>query len=258
MKIILHLRYILLLTALILLSACDVLVTPLPNTPVPGLIQTYAAQTLSADVLVADLRQSQTPASTETSSPTHTVPPTFSGLPTATAFPTVPTELFNSSQAITSTATLDPAFYPTPDYTRKLEDGSPAPCNAAKFIADIAVPDGFRVKVGEKFTKIWRIQNVGACTWTPEYALVLTWGNDFGIAPPVWFDQITKPGELYDIIMVMEAPYLPACWQGNWIIQDPEGLRFGVGNNFTISLRVMVSVYLSGFGFLQDPCKDDN
>lgn len=257
MKIITHIRNILLLAGITSLYACDVLVTPLPDTPAPGLVQTYAAQTLSADVLLAELRLSKTPAPTEIPSTTQTSTPTPAGLPTATAFPTVPTELFNPQQAITITATLDPAFYPTPDYTRKLEDGSPAPCNAAKFIADVTVSDGFRVKVGEKFTKIWRIQNIGACTWTPEYALVLTWGNDFGIAPPVWFDQIIKPGEMYDIIMNMEAPYIPACWQGNWLIQDPEGLRFGVGNNFTISLHVMVSVYLPRVGFLQDPCKEE-
>jgi hypothetical protein len=243
--------------SLILLNACDVLTTPIPATPVPGLVKTLAAQTVTADSHLAELRLSQTPEATQTPSPTETLTLTPSGPPTATAFPTVPTELFAPQQAITDTlqATIDPASYPTPDFSRTLEDGSPAPCNAMKFIEDITVPDEMRVAIGEKFTKIWRVQNIGACAWTPEYAWVKTYGNDFDVTPPIWIDRIVNPGEMYDLILNMKAPLIPACWQSNWMLQDPEGIRFGVSYKFAVALHVVVSVYLPRISFLRDPCK---
>jgi hypothetical protein len=52
---------------------------------------------------------------------------------------------------------------------------SPVPvsrCDAAAFVSDVTYPDGSDVTLGSTFTKIWRLKNVGTCTWTL-YALVL-------------------------------------------------------------------------------------
>ena len=247
----------LLLVSVLLLNACEVLETPPPATLIPGLVNTYAAQTIAANSQGLATRLSQTPLSTDTPLPIETSPPPPSGPPTATALPAVSTELFSVQQVVTGTLDAEATVvYPTPDWSRILEDGSPAPCNAAKFIEDVTVPDGMRVAMGERFTKIWRIQNIGACTWTPEYALVKVYGNSFGVFSPSWLDQVVKPGEIVDLILNMEAPKQPACWQSNWKLQDPEAVQFGFGYKFQSALYVLVSVYIPGIRFVRDPCNN--
>lgn len=41
-----------------------------------------------------------------------------------------------------------------------VEDG-----DRSRFVRDVTIPDGTKLYVGEKFTKIWEIQNVGTCVW---------------------------------------------------------------------------------------------
>src|SRR5689334_8049481 len=45
---------------------------------------------------------------------------------------------------------------------------SPVPvakCDAAAFLADVTYPDGSIISLNSTFVKIWRIKNVGTCTW---------------------------------------------------------------------------------------------
>src|ERR1051326_6274102 len=59
---------------------------------------------------------------------------------------------------------------------------SPVPvsrCDAAAFVNDVTYPDGSAVALGGTFTKIWRLKNVGTCTWTTSYALVYVTGERF-------------------------------------------------------------------------------
>src|SRR5512140_2447803 len=44
-------------------------------------------------------------------------------------------------------------------------------CDWVKFIKDVTIPDGTQLSVNEVFTKTWRLQNRGTCTWTPDYML---------------------------------------------------------------------------------------
>ena len=54
-------------------------------------------------------------------------------------------------------------------------------CDQAAFIRDVTVPDGSPFAPGETFTKTWRLQNTGTCTWTTSnYTLVYVADNDFG------------------------------------------------------------------------------
>jgi hypothetical protein len=42
---------------------------------------------------------------------------------------------------------------------------------AAGVPIDVTIPDDSAMDPGENFTKVWRLQNVGACTWTIEYSV---------------------------------------------------------------------------------------
>jgi hypothetical protein len=103
------------------------------------------------------------------------------------------------------------------------------------------------VKPQEKFTKIWAIRNVGSCTWDKdEYSLVILWGADMGTNryAPLHFD--VPPGVTADLAIDMEAPLIPGCWVSNWMLQDGQGNRFGVGPNYKNYFWVSVSVWWPG------------
>jgi hypothetical protein len=241
-----------LIMAIAILSACATLSPSQTKAIQPGAVQTYAIHTLAAEATLR--QQSSSPTPLPTYSP---IPPTNTliSIPTNTLLPAVPTELFSPQEAITTTATA--TIIPTPDYSRTLEDGTPAPCNAAKFITDVTIPDEMRVAMGEKFTKIWRVKNIGACAWTSEYALVLIYGNLMNAKPPIYLDRVVAPDEEMDLIINMQAPYIPACWVSNWMLQDPNGERFGVGYKFQSALNIVISVYIPGFNIVRDPCKNE-
>ncbi|HLO15367.1 MAG TPA: NBR1-Ig-like domain-containing protein, partial [Anaerolineales bacterium] len=83
--------------------------------------------------------------------------------PTAT---TTPTPSPTSSPTITSTPTPSPTLSPTitPTPTKI------TPCDKAAFVADVSIPDGTLFSPGFQFTKVWRLKNVGTCTWTTSYS----------------------------------------------------------------------------------------
>src|SRR5271157_1067465 len=57
---------------------------------------------------------------------------------------------------------------------------STSTCNWAQFVADVTVPDGTTLAPGATFTKTWRLENIGNCTWTTSYALVFSSGSAMG------------------------------------------------------------------------------
>src|SRR5688572_33446410 len=77
----------------------------------------------------------------------------------------------NAPTSIPATATPVP---PTSTPVRPTNTAIPtaaAYCDWVAFIKDVTVPDGTQLSAGEVFTKTWRLQNRGTCTWTPDYML---------------------------------------------------------------------------------------
>src|SRR5688572_30774374 len=85
---------------------------------------------------------------------TSTLPPTKPGL-------TLPTDV-----PPTASPTLDPlSASPTPSCR-----------DSAVFVEDVTVPDNTRLDAEEKFTKTWKLQNTGSCTWT-DYTIAFVSGD---------------------------------------------------------------------------------
>jgi hypothetical protein len=42
--------------------------------------------------------------------------------------------------------------------------------------------------------------------------------------------QAVKPGESVDISVALVAPEQPGTYTGEWMLQTPDGRRFGLGN----------------------------
>ena len=223
--------------AALVLNACDAI---LPSTVIatqpPGFVQTLAYQTIQANSQFEQLYSTPTiPKATDTPLPTRTPLPTLTPLPSRTALPTLAPEQLNPTLETTKGDVI-------------LPDGTLVPCNAAEFLGDITVPDDMEVSPGERFTKIWLFKNVGGCTWTPKYHLVLIWGHAMGTTPPIPLNMTVKPGEKAEISVEMSAPYLPLCFQGNWMFEDDLGNRFGSGFMYKEFFWVSITVTIPGLG----------
>jgi hypothetical protein len=69
-------------------------------------------------------------------------------------------------------ATPIPAITPVTSTPQPVDSNGKA-CYTAIFMEDVTVPDGMLVAPGSTFTKKWRIQNAGNCTWDSTYSLTL-------------------------------------------------------------------------------------
>jgi len=103
------------------------------------------------------------------------------------------------------------------------------------FIADLNYDDQNMtappvLSPGQPFVKSWRVQNTGACSWQPEYALVYVNGNRAGAnmgaqAQPI--GRTVDPGEYLDISVSLTAPQQYGTYQGFWQMRNTDGNYFG-------------------------------
>ena len=94
-------------------------------------------------------------------------------------------------------------------------------CNAATFIEDVTVEDRSVVNPSEGFVKIWRIQNVGDCSWTDDYQVVFVSGYQMGAPDQVNLTELVPPGGTTDIRLDMIAPDTPGTPSATGIEESP-------------------------------------
>jgi hypothetical protein len=141
--------------------------------------------------------------------------------------PVTPTH--TATQAITPTATMastatisQPTSPPATSAPGCDQAGAGTPI-------DVTIPDDTVMAPGEQFTKTWRIQNIGTCTWDQNYSVVFVSGNAMAAPNKVSLTQQVAPGELVDISIDMQAPQNPESYQGNWKLMNASGQQFGIG-----------------------------
>jgi len=192
------------------LSACN-LPSGVDQTSEEGLIYTLAAQTLTAA------------ASTEPNSPAQ-VPQT-----TATTDTTISGILPTNTQAV-------PA--PQANATNTI-----LPCNMAHFESDVTIEDNTEIIVNSNFTKIWRLKNVGSCTWTSGYSIVFDSGNKMGGPDTQQLTNTTvAPGQTIDVSIDLKAPGSKGSYTGNWKLKDPNGVIFGLSTGpFWVKIKTVTA-----------------
>jgi len=219
------------LLALIVLMACNF--TAQTPTQDGSVIYTQAAQTLIAQLTESAPLASPTaavqPGGEQPSAPA-TQPPTQTPLPIFTNTP-----LPANTQAPTSTP-LPPTNTPRPTSV-------PVACNRARFVEDVSVPDNTRFAPNEQFTKIWKLENIGSCTWTPDYELVFVGGDRMSGTRDSEIGKTVRPGETVNVQVALVAPGEPGRYRGDWMLADPDGEVFGLGqradNPFFVQIRVV-------------------
>jgi len=132
-------------------------------------------------------------------------------------------------------------------------------CDAAAFISDVTYPDGSVVALGSSFTKIWRVQNTGTCSWNTSYALVFVSGEKLGGPNSVALPGNVGPGQTVDIPVTFTAPTKAGDYVGYWKLRNASGVLFGMGSgDANIYVDVKVAGYVVGaYDFLSNFCDAD-
>ena len=212
-------KIIFLTLVLLIILACNPLISP-PSQPAATFdaLYTAAAQTLGAMSTQGAMTQGAQPSLTATLS-----------IPTST-----PVEF--------------PTYTNVPPVTQ---------CDAAAYIADVTYADGSNIALGISFTKIWRVKNIGTCTWNTSYALVNVGGDKFGVNNAVAIPGTVQPGQSIDLPIQMTAPNQSGHYRGYWRLRNAQGVIFGVGTSGEENIFVDVNVggyIISGFDFLNSMC----
>ena len=147
---------------------------------------------------------------------TSTLPPTRPGL-------TLPTDI-----PPTASPTLNP------------EDPTPTPScrDSAVFVEDVSVPDNMRLEAGEKFTKTWKLQNTGSCTWT-DYTIAFVSGDKMEASDevPVPETEVSSPVE---VSVDLVAPTEDGAYTGNFELRNADGEVIPLGTEPTFWVKVVV------------------
>lgn len=98
-------------------------------------------------------------------------------------------------------------------------------CSNAEFISE-TVPDGAVFEPGEAFTKSWRLENTGTCTWNTNYKLVFFDGERMGGPKSRNMHINVDPGERVDVSIDLEAPEEEGEYEATWKLQDDQGENF--------------------------------
>jgi len=153
-------------------------------------------------------------------------------LETANAPTTTPSLTSTLSLSLSATPTVSPSstgeITPSPT-TQSVELPPPSACDDAVYLSDLTIPDGTHLSPGEVFTKTWRIQNSGTCTWTSGYAVAYVDGSMMGATTPISLTVDTvSPRGTVDISIGMVAPETSGQQVGYWRMQNAAGIGFGV------------------------------
>ena len=119
-----------------------------------------------------------------------------------------------------------PTITPLPQQVEPTTPPEPVkPCNKALFISE-TVPDHSEFSPNEDFTKTWRVENVGTCTWNTNYRIELQSGEAMGAGYTHYFPQIIHPGERMDVVLELDAPPEEGEYTSWWQLQDDQGKKF--------------------------------
>jgi len=94
------------------------------------------------------------------------------------------------------------------------------------YVADLTIPDGTEIQVGDTFTKSWRIKNNGCQVWPNGTTLIFVSGNQMNGPANVPVPE-TAVGGTQDVSVNLKAPGPAGDFQGYWQLRTPSGIQFG-------------------------------
>ncbi len=161
---------------------------------------------------------------------------------TRTTNPPLPSETATPEPTVTvPISTNTPLTTPTEEIQPTSEEG----CDTAVFLMDVTIPDKTKFNPDTKFTKTWRLQNDGTCTWTTKYKLYFYSGEIMsGPETQPLASVPVPPGKAIDVSVVLRAPQESGTYKGFWALENEAGVHFGLGplnNPFYVVIVVGLS-----------------
>jgi hypothetical protein len=161
--------------------------------------------------------------------PGYPPPLVVTALPTASPTSMPPTATFTPSPSATTAPTSTSSISST--------------CtDLAKFVDDVTIPDDTEILPGQEFIKIWRLQNVGTCTWNNQYSLIFANGVQMNGSSPLPLATSVPPNGTLDVSVTLQAPGTTGTYRGEWKLKNSSGVIFGLGKNATESFYLQIKV----------------
>lgn len=160
-------------------------------------------------------------------------------IPTATELP--PTATLSPTAALTASITPSVVSPAAGLLTPGAVSDDPN-CNRAWLEEMRGVAEGTVLKPGETFTWIWKVKNIGTCTWSADYALVFSSGNSLSGPLVVRLNRSVEPQTAVDLAVNLTAPAENGFFSGSWVIKSAAGQDFGVGDDAREMLTAAVQV----------------
>jgi Tol biopolymer transport system component len=112
------------------------------------------------------------------------------------------------------------------------------------FVADVTIPTGTRFVKPTSFNKVWRLQNTGQCTWTPDaFRLRFSGGEQMDAPMSIPMPGAIQPGSFVDISTRLTSPPDPGMHANQWQLLDASGNpvpdAFGNALNMAVSIEVL-------------------
>ena len=215
------------LLSFLTLSGCSAFWSLIPTPVSQESIHTAAARTVEAQLTLsagqnAIAQLTAMAGSGGMPSPTGTITASVTEIPTLQ----VPSE----TPFPTATAIPPTPIPPTPiPPTRVPPTPVPPPCDWAQFVSDVTVPDGTAFNPGTPFTKVWRIRNIGSCSWNSGYSLVFVSGDRMQTRNVFPVPGVVHPSQVVDLSADFIAPSTPGRYRSNWMLSNLSGFTFGIG-----------------------------
>lgn len=136
---------------------------------------------------------------------------------------------------------IPPTFTSTPEVTstptfRVTID--PNCVDAATLLRDVTVPDGTKMKPGEKFIKTWEFVNNGTCPWYG-YTVKFAAGDqmDAPLSAPI---ADTLLNETVQVSVPLTAPTADGSYTGYFTLNNPQGRDVPIGTEKTFWVKITV------------------
>ena len=171
-----------------------------------------------------------------------------------------------STQSANITATIEHIQSSTPTNVIPTETATqipptpiPLPCNAAKLVADVSIPDFTKLPPDTNFTKTWRIKNVGSCTWLTDFELVFVSGNLMEANSNISLQSNVLPGETIDIDIDFKSPNTIGPYKSYWMLRTSSAVNFGIGDTakevLWVEIEVVSPANSGSYSFADEFCK---
>lgn len=201
-------------------------------------LQIFSILTLSiiADILILLVLTigiisacSQSPSASDIQSTSGDPSKDISAIITSTSVPYTPSATVTQIPSSTPLPTEEVLPSASPTIQDSATPAQPICTNIAEFEKHLSISDGSVLESNNLYAKVWRVKNIGTCSWTTDYKLVFIDGDPNLNQTDIPLPKEVPPGETVELKINFATPEEGNTYIGNWMLASEFGIIFGVG-----------------------------